>query len=452
MRFSVKLRVTLWYTLVMIITSFVVMTAMVSISRDMIERDVRARIIRTVKDNSRVAMFPRPPKIDDERAPMPFYNRGVHMVLYDSERNIIKGQIPFDLGEVPEFCEEVTEVSYNGNLYLVYDEEVMSPKSESQVFVRGVVSVTDETYALNTIIKNNIILTAILIFIAGIGGYVIISRAFVPVNKISKTAKEISESSDLSRRINIGKGKDEISGLANTFDEMLDKIEKTFENEKQFTSDASHELRTPVAVILSECEYMDECAKTEDDFKESAKSVKRQADKMSKLISELLMISRMDKNSVFLNKEETDVSELLMFVCDEQEEIRETKVCLERKIKENVIADVDRSLVARMFINLVSNAYQYIGEGDKIVVSLDETDNEIIFSVCDNGIGIDSENTPRIWKRFYQVDSSRTSNENNSMGLGLSMVKHIADAHKGIVDVQSELGKGSIFTVKIPKK
>lgn len=452
MHLSVKLKVTLWYTLVMIITSFVVMTAMVSISRDMIEKDIKTRIIRTVKDNSRIAMLPKPPMAAENRKHTPFYDKGVHMVMYDSEGNIINGQIPFDLGEVQEYCEEVTEINYNGNRYYVYDEVVMSHRSDTKFFIRGVISITEESYALNTIVKNNIILTVILIFIAAIGGYVIISRAFVPVNKISKTAKEISESSDLSRRIKVGKGKDEISSLANTFDEMLEKIEKTFEREKQFTSDASHELRTPVAVILSECEYMDECAKSESDYKESADSIKRQADKMSKLISELLLISRMDKNSKKLNKEETDLSELLMFVCDEQEEIRETDVVMERRIKADVQACVDRSLVARLFINLISNAYQYIGEGHKIVVSLEENDKEVIFSVVDDGIGIDEENITKIWERFYQVEPSRTSNENSSMGLGLSMVKHIADTHKGSVSAKSEIGNGSTFTVKIPKK
>lgn len=451
MRLSVKLKVTLWYTLVMIVTSCIVLTAMISISRDMIERDVKERVVRTVEENSRRVMMPQPPMAPDNGRTAPFYDGGVHMLVYDEERNVINGQLPFEIGEVPEFCREITEINHDDSKYYVYDKEMHNPRSGETYYVRGVISVTDETYAVGTMTKNNIILTSILILIAAIGGYLIISRAFVPVNKISKAAKEISESSDLSRRINIGKGKDEISSLANTFDQMLDKLKDTFEREKQFTSDASHELRTPVAVVLSECEYMEECAKTAEDYKESASSIKRQAEKMSKLISELLMISRMDKNSIKANFEETDLSELLTFVCDEQEEIRETPIVLERKIQPGIFANVDRSLIARLFINLISNAYQYSGEGRKIAVFLEETDKDITFCVADEGIGIARENVSKIWERFYQVETSRTSDENASMGLGLSMVKQIADVHKGSVSVESEVGKGSTFTVKIPK-
>lgn len=452
MKISVKLKVTLWYTLVMIVTSCIVMTAMISISRDMIERDVKTRIVRTVEESSRRIMMPFP-RIghDVEQRRFPMYEQGVHMIVYDVEGNVIDGQLPFDIGNDTEFVTELTEKVYEGNRFFIYDKEIRNPRNEEIYWLRGVISVTDEAYAVETMTKNNVILTAILILIAAVGGYLIISRAFVPVNKISRTAQEISESSDLSRRINIGKGKDEISGLANTFDAMLDKIEKTFEREKQFTSDASHELRTPVAVILSECEYMEECAKTDDDYKESAGSVKRQAEKMSKLISELLMISRMDKNTVKLSFEETDVSELLTFVCDEQAEIRDTDIELVRNIKENVIANVDRDHLARVFINLISNAYQYSGKGRKIAVSLEETIDEITFIVADEGIGIAEENIPKIWERFYQAEQSRTANDSASMGLGLSMVKWIVEAHRGKVSVQSELGKGSTFTVVIPK-
>lgn len=452
MKISVKLKVTLWYTLVMIVTSCIVMTAMISISRDMIERDVKVRIVRTVEENSRRIMMPFPHIAHNaEQRRFPMYEQGVHMIMYDGSGNVIDGQLPFGIGDDTEFVTDPTEKVYEGNRFFIYDKEIRNPRSEEIYWLRGVISITDEAYAVETMTKNNIILTAILILIAAAGGYLIISRAFVPVNKISRTAQEISESSDLSRRINIGKGKDEISSLANTFDTMLDKIERTFEREKQFTSDASHELRTPVAVILSECEYMEECAKTDVDYKESANSVKRQAEKMSKLISELLMISRMDKNTVKLNFEETDVSELLTFVCDEQEEIRDTHIELIRNIKENVIANIDRDHFARVFINIISNAYQYSGQGGKIVVSLEEKNEEIVFCVADEGIGISEENIHKIWERFYQTEQSRTANDDASMGLGLSMVKWIVEAHRGTVSVQSELGKGSAFTVKIPK-
>ena len=140
---------------------------------------------------------------------------------------------------------------------------------------------------------------------------------------------------------------------------MLDKIEQSFESEKQFTSDASHELRTPVAVILSECEFIEQCADTADDYRESANSIKRQAEKMSKLISELLSISRMDKKTQKLNFEDIDLSELINFVCDEQAEIHGDEIKLIRNISPSITVDADRFSIARLFINLISNAYKH---------------------------------------------------------------------------------------------
>ena len=237
--------------------------------------------------------------------------------------------------------------------------------------------------------------------------------------------------------------------MAAAFDGMLDKIEATLEREKQFTSDASHELRTPVAVIVSECEYMLDCAKSTDEYRESAQSVKRQAEKMSNLIAELLTISRMDRNTQAFTPEDLDISELLTFVCEEQQDIHDNAVHLHTDIPVGIIVQADRFLLARLLINLISNAYQYTPSGGNIWVSLTQADAQLCITVRDDGIGMAPEELPKIWERFYQVDPSR-SNQNGSSGLGLSIVKWIAEAHHGTVSVQSASGKGTSFTLLLP--
>ena len=443
--FSLKFKITLWYTLFMLIFSVVVLSAMTAFTKTIMERDISRRIISTVDDASHMIRNPL--------GKVHFYDNGVHMVIYDENGNVAGGQIPFGIEDaLHEFDEgKLQKITYNGDKYYIYDSRA-DTKSPADLFrLRGIAALTDESYVLDSAMKVNIALTLVLILIASGGGYFIISRAFVPVNKISGTAKAISESSDLSQRINLGKGTDEISSLANTFDEMLDKLEKTFENEKQFTSDASHELRTPVAVILSECEYMTDCAESVEELKESAETVKKQAEKMSRLISELLTISRMDRNALKLTPEDTDLSELIGFVCSEQKEINSKAITMETDIKEGIFAKVDRLMITRLFINLISNAYRYNKENGSIKVSLDETPSEIVFSVSDSGIGISEEDIPKIWERFYQADTARTATDSGSMGLGLSMVKGIAEAHGGTVSVKSRLGEGSTFTFTLPK-
>ena len=479
-RISLKARLTLWYTVLMIGVSVIVLTFVTSFSQNMINRNYEERIVNAVNDMSmqmkgrpdnrrnegklRNEGIPRdedmppdgePPRNDgDTRRPgnMPkFYDRGVHMVVLDENKNVIGGQIPFSITDELKFRNEVVrKESYDGNQYLVYDNEIQMPDN-STAYIKGFISVDEDNYAVASVLRNNLILTAILILIAAIGGYFIASRALAPVGIMNKTAKSIIKSKDLSQRINVGKSTDEISSLARTLDEMLDEIQSAFEREQQFTSDASHELRTPIAVIVAECEYMLDCAETVEELKGSAESIKEETERMSKLVSELLTISRMDRDTLNLNFEETDLSELVNFVCNEQEEINNTNITLERNIMPDITAQTDRFLIARLFVNLISNAYKYNSENGKITVSLYEEDEKVVFAVSDTGIGIGEEDLPKIWERFYQVDPSRTANENGSMGLGLSMVKWIAEKHGGEIAVQSELGGGSIFTFVMPK-
>ena len=444
---SLKLKITLWYTIAMIIISGIVMAAMSSFSTKMIERDTERRIIGTVDELSR-NLFDRGGAF--HRVPdLMYYKNGVYMVLYDENHNILGGTLPFGITSELKIQRDAFRSSiYNGSKCYEFDKEIMT--KQGKYFLKGIASAGDEEYGVKSALKTNMLLSLITILLAAIGGYLIISRAFVPVKKISDTAERISKSSNLSERINLSGGHDEIYNLANVFDKMLDKIEDSFEKEKQFTSDASHELRTPVAVIMSECEYMEDCAKTVDEYKESTASIKRQAERMSKLISELLTISRMDKNKIETEFEDVDISELVTFVCDEQEEINENGIELVRNISPKVNSKADRFLLTRAFVNLLSNAYQYIGKGNRIEVSLTSENGKIVFCVKDNGIGISEENQLKIWERFYQADSSRTSNQNGSMGLGLPMVKWIAEAHGGKVSVESKLGEGSLFTFEIP--
>lgn len=432
----------------MLMLSTLVLITISSVSNDILIRDISKRVEQTVNQSTRMITSPR----RDILHPPPsfkFYDRGVHLMLFDDSYNLIQGTIPFNIEDDLDFNNFRPQIKiYDGNKYMVYDKKINL--NDKFVIIKGMASVSDEGYSVLSMIKTNILLTVILIVTASLGGYLIISRALAPVTKIRKTAKKISESRDLSQRINIPQGKDEISSLANTFDEMLDRIEQTMNREKQFTSDASHELRTPVAVILSECEYMTECAKTEEEYKESAESIKDQTEKMSKLISELLMISRMDKNALQLNMADTDISELLTFICEEQLQINSKDTVLQTDITPNIFARVDTFLLARLFINLISNAYQYTTDNGMIKVLLKEDGDNIIFEVKDNGVGISEDALPKIWERFYRVDSSR-SNENGSMGLGLSMVKCIAEAHNGKVFAKSKLGEGSTFTFILPK-
>ena len=441
---SLKLKITLWYVLILVVVSFFILYAMTGLSQSIMVRDVENTVVSSVNELGRkVKEFPVPEMPNTQIAEHSLYNRGVQMAVYDKDGNIVFGYDPFGIVKSIDFVDDTLRVKkFNNKDYYFYDREVKIGEFTSY-WVRGVACLTDETQSIQLAVKYNLLLIGLFVILAGLGGYVILGRALKPVSEIQMTAKEISESKDLSRRIGLESGEDELHSLATTFDTMLDKLQIAFEKEKQFTSDASHELRTPISVILSECEYAEECVETVEEYKEVIDSIKTQADKMSKLVSELLMISRMDNNRLKLNFEETDISELLNFVCDEQVEIQSKNITLRRFIEPNILCKIDRLLITRLFVNLISNAYKYSDENTEIKVSLYWENNKIIFSVKDEGIGISEENIAKIWNRFYQVDPSRSND--GSSGLGLSMVKWIADSHNGELDVVSEIGKGSTF-------
>ena len=447
---SLKLRLTLWFVLIMVIISATALAAMTTLSQKMVIRDAEDRLHKAV-GGMEMRLFP-PMRADKSERRIKFYEQGVHIVVLDGNKNIKDGQIPFSITDDLDIEDGVTRIkSYDGNRYLVYDKKTVLHDG-SEGYIKGFISIDESLLAVKPVLRNSILLTAMLIVLAALGGYFITSRALKPVNRMSQTANAIIRSKDLSQRINIGNASDELGMLAETFDEMLSEIDGAFQREKQFTSDASHELRTPIAVILSECEYMTDCADTVDELKDSAKSVKEEAQKMSKLVSQLLSIARMDNDALKLDFEETDISELLGVVCDEQEEINSGRIELIRDIKPGVIANVDKFLVARLFINLISNAYKYNRKNGEIKVTLSEKDGNAVFEVSDTGIGISKEHLPRIWERLYRAEPSRTSNESGGMGLGLAMVKWIAEKHGGTVSARSEIGKGSVFTFSFPQK
>ena len=229
---------------------------------------------------------------------------------------------------------------------------------------------------------------------------------------------------------------------------MFNRLQTSFENEVQFTSDVSHELRTPISVIISQSEYGLNHTESKEKMENSLRSVLKESIKMSQMISQLLMLSKMDKGHQKLNIEKVNLSELLDIIIDTQQIAADKKnIKINSVISPDIVIPADEILIMRLFINLITNAVNYGKENGYINIELFKFKDKIISKISDNGIGIAQENINKIWTRFYQVDSSRSS---DSSGLGLSMVKWIVEAHKGSISVKSELNKGTSFTVELP--
>lgn len=279
--------------------------------------------------------------------------------------------------------------------------------------------------------------------LAGITGGITVRRALSPVERITKTARSIEESSDLTRRVGYGGVMDEVGQLATTFDRMIERLNRVFELQKQFIADASHELRSPLTVIQGNLDLLKRNI-SEDDRRESLRAIESEAKRMTNIVSDLLMLAEIESGYAG-HQEAVSLREVVL-----EEFERAKTLAVNRQVIIGRLEDLsvrgDGYRLRQALANLVDNAVKYTPEGGAITISLFGDGGWTRLEVADTGIGISPENLPRIFDRFYRADKSR-SRTGGGTGLGLAIVKGIAEKHSGRATVSSEPGRGSTFTL-----
>ena len=441
---SVKVRLTVWYTALMVLMAALVLAFVAAISSTVASQSSRTYLTQVVRGNlDQVSLVDGNLQLGEE---FTFLQDGVYTVVYSQSGALLAGQLPQPFSTVSEpFVNGLTRpVDTDQGDYYVLDFWVHSGW-ESGVWVRGLLAVSEGNRTLYSLLLAAAIAMPGFILLAALGGYWLVRRAFRPLDAINATASAINEGRDLSARIGAMPGHGEFTQLAGNFDRMLERLERAFEAEKQFTADASHELRTPVSVIKSACEYAEKYGETPEEQRETLSMIHRQANRMSALIGQLLSITRLDQGVDIAREGKTDLSALVRTICEEQ-------VCppgrLISELQEGVTACVDTALITRLLQNLIDNGFKYGKPEGHVWVSLEQTEEEIRLCVKDDGIGIPAEAQEKVWQRFYQVDPSR--GEKGGAGLGLSMVQRIAQAHGGTVSLESIPDVGSSFTLHLP--
>lgn len=445
-RLSIQLKVTLWFTLLMVLLVSIVLAFLFSLGAQSALEGTKSQMMDMVAAGwHEIGSDDGAIEIDDD---LEYFKDGIYLSIYDAGGVPLYGAVPRDFDNSAVFApNDLRTIPSGGKSWYVYDEQ-KQVYGYGTVWIRSVAEADQIDSTISTLFRFALIILPFFVLFAAVGGYLITRRAFRPVRRIIQTAKEIGEGDDLSRRIALGEGRDEIYTLAAEFDRMFARLEKAFETEKQFTSDASHELRTPTTVIISQCEYAIENAQTLDEAKEALAAVLNQAEKMAALISQLLMLARADKGHEKLHFETVNLSDLASMVAEQQQENAERRGI---RIKTNIQPDIemlgDETMLMRMWINLIENGIKYGRENGWLNVQLTQKDGTIQGCVQDNGIGIAPENLERVWERFWQADPARSA---SGAGLGLSMVKWIVEAHGGEIYVESTLGQGTAFTFSFP--
>lgn len=292
-----------------------------------------------------------------------------------------------------------------------------------------------------------LIAALVMVVISALGGYFIVSRAFLPLERLISTASEIADGDDLTKRLESSNAK-ESRELSSAFNSMLGRLDDSFKKEKEFTDDASHELRTPLAVIKAESEYALGSIDDRAEVEQSLSAIIKETDRMTRLISSLLELSRVDKGSIKINKSRFSLSSMLEGLSEEMSQMaRERNLSFSSTLEEGIFVYADEDMIIRSVINLINNAISYSKENGHIDLLLKRNESFAIISVKDDGIGISEEDQKRIFDRFFQVDKARSS---SSSGLGLALVKEMAALNNATINVESKLGYGSVFTLSIP--
>jgi signal transduction histidine kinase len=298
------------------------------------------------------------------------------------------------------------------------------------------------------------------LFVAFGGGYWLANQAMRPVQVITRTAQEIGER-DLNRRLRLGRA-DELGQLADTFDEMLNRLQAAFERQRQFTADASHELRTPLTIIGLESDRALEQTRSADEYQNSLRIIQSENTRMSQLVDELLTLARMDSGRMAVQNEKLDLSEAVLDVVDRLTILaHKNQVALLTGELGEAPVWADQTLINHVLTNLVENGLKYAqGENAKVLVQTGSQERSAKpwswLQVADNGPGIPESHLPHLFDRFYRIDAARTQGDDpadqatSGSGLGLAIVHAIVQMYGGQVEVQNRAGHGTIFTVWLP--
>lgn len=304
-----------------------------------------------------------------------------------------------------------------------------------------------------------LLLTIVIAFFVGVlpailvGGW-LAARALEPVDRIITEVREITDGRSLHRRLALPMTRDELSRLAETLNQMMTRLERSFAALRRFTADASHELKTPLTVVRAGVERAITRPGMPQEALAPLEETLQEVNRMTELLDSLLTLARADEGRAELHREPVDLREIIEEAGETGELLAEhAGVGIEIRLPpEPVVLPLDRSRMRQLALNLIENAVKYTPRGGQVSVELAGNDGRVVFSVADTGIGIAPGDLPHVFDRFWRADSARTrTSERAGTGLGLAICKWIAEAHGGTIDVQSRPGRGTTFTVGLPR-
>ncbi len=376
------------------------------------------------------------------------------LVIHDDKGNLIYSNTTSDADRLLTATRvdepgKARELSWKGGCYLAINRDIPLRSGTFRTFLAVSSAPNDRAVSL----LGWLLAFSVPIFVAcaACGGYWLSRRALLPVDRITERARTIGLR-NLSERLEVPHTNDELQRLIETWNGMLERLEAAVLKISRFTADASHELRTPVAIIRLAAENALRKPRSEIEYQEALRHIQRESQSMTQLIGDLLFLARGDVEMP-LESEPVLLDELVASVCTDLEQLASMKrITLTQSLPETAVTvSGNSSALRRMLVVLIDNAIKYTPEGGRVSVDLKQDHERAVLRVEDNGIGIPEEARSRVFERFFRVDPSR-SKESGGYGLGLAIARAIVQQHQASIEVRSNTAGGSVFSVSLPDR
>jgi len=462
---SIRVRLTLWYTLVLSAILAAIGFAIYGVFAAALMENADRKLDETaaqVREVSRAFSVPGEIRINVPVEADVFRASGLYLQVIDASGRVLRTSdslrgydqpinpavLDLDLSDLRSVRHDVRA----GDVHLrVLTEPIGAP---GQIIGYLQIGVQMDSYDESLLQLTRLLLAGWLVgaLLGGVGGAFLARRALRPIDDVTHTAWAIAEAGDLGRRIPIPRARDEVGRLATTFNSMLARLESLFKAQQRFTADISHELRTPLTTIRGN---LDLIRRTRIADNASLDAAQGEIERMTRLVGDLLLLAQADAG-LPIRREPVALDAVMIEVFEQMRVIAgDVKIGVGAEDAIAVMGDADR--LKQLMINLVGNALRYTPPGGTVTLSLTRRDGWAAFGVADTGPGIPAEHLPHIFERFYRVDKSRSRYEpgansaSSGAGLGLSIAQWIAQSHGGRIEAQSEVGKGTVFTVYLPE-
>jgi len=472
---SVRIRLTLWYTLSMTIVLVALAAGIYFVLRQNVIRRADANAIELADSflstvNAEMSDAANPASVSDGIAAAISEHRfrDVSFVVFDANGNLLSAS---EDSSEPEQLSSSREMLASSLRPLVSSSETFRSLNLSRhqyrsylrhFLVKGrpanlivLQSLRRQKEFLATLEDTFWIVIPLAMILAGAGGYLLARRSLAPVVAMSSQASRIG-AENLYQRLKVENPRDELGHLAGSFNELLDRLSQSFERQRRFVADASHELRTPVAILCGEAEVaLAQQQRAEREYRESLEILRQEAKRLKHIVEDLFTLARADAGQYPLALTDFYLDELVEECSRNVRTLAAArKIALSCEAEKELLIRADEPLLRRMLLNLLDNAIKYTPEGGSVALRCREEGRQYSLMVEDSGPGIPAELQPRIFERFFRADKARSRSDNNGSGgagLGLAIALWIAGAHGGRLELTHSSPHGSLFTALLPK-